>query len=57
LHIRERPSLISDNSWNLELTFDLSVWIRQGGPIQVIEKDEVHGVEGWTWDDDDQAPT
>ena len=29
----------------LGLTFDLSVWIRKGGPIQVIEQDEVHGVE------------
>ena len=30
----------------LGLTFDLSVWIRKGGPIQVIEQDEVHGDEG-----------
>ena len=37
------PSLVLDNWWNLELTFDLTVEIRQGGPIQVIEQDEVHG--------------
>ena len=29
----------------LGLTFDLSVWIRKGGPIQVKEQDEVHGDE------------
>jgi hypothetical protein len=42
----ESPSLVLDNWWNLGLTFDLSVWIRQGGPIQVMEQDEVHGDEG-----------
>ena len=41
----ESPSFILDNWWNLGLTFDLSLWIRQGGPIQVMEQDEVHGVE------------
>ena len=41
----DSPNLILDNWWNLGLTFDLSVWIRQGGPIQVMEQDEVHGVE------------
>ena len=41
----ESTSLILDNWWNLGLTFDLSVWIRQGGPIQVMEQGEVHGVE------------
>ena len=42
----ESPNLILDNWWNLGQTFDLSVWIRKGGPIQVIEQDEVHGDEG-----------
>ena len=42
----ESPSLVLDNWWNLGLTFDLSVWIRKGGPTQVIEQDEVHGDEG-----------
>ena len=42
----ESPSLVLDNWWNLGLTFDLSMWIRKGGPIQVIEQDEVHGDEG-----------
>ena len=42
----ESPSLVLDNWWNLGLTFDLNVWIRQCGPIQVIEQDEVHGDEG-----------
>ena len=41
----ESPSLVSDNWWNLGLTFDLSVWIRKCGPLQVIEQDEVHGDE------------
>ena len=41
----ESPSLVSDNWWNLGLAFDLSVWIRKCGPLQVIEQDEVHGVE------------
>jgi hypothetical protein len=39
------PSLVLDNWWNIGLTFDLSIWIKQGGPIQVIEQDEVHGDE------------
>ena len=42
----ESPSLVLDNWWNLGLTFDLSMWIRKGGPIQVIEQDEVHGDGG-----------
>ena len=42
----ESTSLVLDNWWNLGLTFDLSMWIRQGGPIQVMEQDEVHGDEG-----------
>jgi hypothetical protein len=42
----ESPSLVLDNWWNLGLTFDLSVWIRQCGPIQVMEQDEVYGDEG-----------
>ena len=41
----ESPILVLDNWWNLGLTFDLSVWITKGGPIQVIEQDEVHGDE------------
>ena len=41
----ESPSLGLDNWWNLGLTFDLSVWIRQGGPIQVVEQEEVPRVE------------
>ena len=39
-------SLVLDNWWNLGLTFDLSVWIRKCGPIQVFEQDEVHSDEG-----------
>ena len=42
----ESPSLVLDNWWNLGRTFDLSVWIRKGGSIQVIEQDEVHGDGG-----------
>ena len=41
----ESPSLVLYNWWNLGLTFDQNMWIRQGGPIQVIEQDEVLGVE------------
>ena len=40
------PSLVLDNWWNLGLIFVLSVWIRQDGPIQVFEQDEVHGDVG-----------
>ena len=39
----ESPSLILDNWWNLWLTFHLSIWIRQGSPIQVVELDDGHG--------------
>jgi hypothetical protein len=40
------PNLVLDNWWNLRLTFDLSMWIKQGGPIQVMEQDEVYGDDG-----------
>jgi hypothetical protein len=48
----ESPSLVLVNWWNLGLTFDLSVWFRLGGPIQVGELENGHG-EGdghiWRW--------
>ena len=37
----------------LGLTFDLSVWIRKGSPIQVVELDDGHG-EGDSHKRDDQ---
>ena len=37
------PSLVLDNWWNLGLTFDISMWIRWGSPIQVVELDDGHG--------------
>ena len=50
----ESPSLVLDNWWNLGLTFDLSVWIRWGSPIQVVKLDDGHG-EGDGHRRDDQV--
>ena len=35
--------LVLDNWWNLGLTFDLSVWIRKGGPTQVVKLNDGYG--------------
>ena len=46
--------LVLDNWWNLGLTFDLSMWIRWGSPIQVVKLDDGHG-EGDGHKRDDQV--